>query len=76
MLEVHGKPQIQKEIKEIELDAHDQLTIRLPINSRPEPDGILYVNGESLYADIRTEIEVAEGVVVVTRKGMRKAVSS
>jgi hypothetical protein len=47
----------------------------MPVTSRPEPDAILYLNGESLYADIRTSIEIAEGMIVVTRKGMRKAVN-
>lgn len=75
ILETHGRPQLtDKDTKHVELDAHDQLTIRMPVNSRPEPDAILYLNGESLYPDIRTNIEIAEGMVVVTRKGMRKAV--
>lgn len=73
-LEVHGRPQLKdKDTKEIELDAHETWTIRIPVNSRPEPDAVLYLNGESLFADIRTNIEIAEGMIVITRRGMRKA---
>jgi hypothetical protein len=73
-MEVHGRPQMkEKEVKQIELDAHDTLTIRLPINSRPEPDVLLYLNGESLFADIRTNIELVDDLIVITRRAMRKA---
>jgi hypothetical protein len=74
VFEVHGRPQLsEKDAKLIELDAHDSLTVRLPINSRPEPDAVLYLNGESLFDDFRTNIEISEGICVITRKGMRKA---
>ncbi|KAI6223322.1 hypothetical protein M3Y95_00877500 [Aphelenchoides besseyi] len=73
VLEVHGKPvSTIDEMKTIEVDAQEVLNWRVPILSNPEPDVALFLNDESLFADIRTTIEIRENQVYVSRRGMRK----
>ncbi|KAI6227724.1 hypothetical protein M3Y99_01223100 [Aphelenchoides fujianensis] len=73
VLEVEGKPVVADGTKTIELDAHETMTCRLPVRSNPEPDVALFLNGESLFADIRTTIEISDDLIIVSRKGLRKA---
>ncbi|KAI6180537.1 hypothetical protein M3Y98_00731100 [Aphelenchoides besseyi] len=73
VLEVHGKPvSTIDEMKTIEVDAQEVFNWRVPILSNPEPDVALFLNDESLFADIRTTIEIRENQVYVSRRGMRK----
>jgi hypothetical protein len=71
-MEVHGKPILRDAIAEVTVDAHDTLTLRLPMAVKPEPDVAIALNGDSLFADIRTTTEISDALVVVARRAVTK----
>ena len=75
LLDVVGRPAIAADdstTADVVLDARETLTLRFRTRANPTPDVLVFHNGESLFADIRTASEASENVIVVTRKSMRK----
>jgi hypothetical protein len=74
LLEVHGPPHLMQAGRQpkIEMDANDQLRLRVPMRSLPEPEVDVFLNGELITPELRSTIDLYENEVAVTRKHMQK----